>query len=72
MTSIRLNCYSLSLECPPKTHVLKAWSSVWCYWKVVDPLRGRVYRRHLAMGVYTEEGSWDPHLLLPLLHLGHR
>jgi hypothetical protein len=25
----------LDLECPPKAHVLKAWSLTWCYWKVV-------------------------------------
>lgn len=36
--------YSLAMECPPKAHMLKAWSPGWHYWEVfrsleVCPLR---------------------------------
>jgi hypothetical protein len=33
-------CNIFNLECPQKSHVLKAWSPGWHYWEVVEPLRG--------------------------------
>jgi hypothetical protein len=34
--------YSLHLKYPPKAHVLKAWSSGWHCYEVVETLRGEV------------------------------
>jgi hypothetical protein len=65
-----INC--LDLECAPKAHVLKGWSSAWHYWKVEEPLRGRTQWKVLDHWGHALEGdcgmSVSSSFLLPGSH----
>lgn len=42
-------CYHLH-ECLPKDHILMAWSSVWCYREVMEPLAEQLCGKSSAIG----------------------
>jgi hypothetical protein len=44
----------------PKTHVLKAGLPAWCYWEVVEPLRGGVQWEVLGHWGLALEGDCEP------------
>jgi hypothetical protein len=53
--------------CPPKAHVLKAWSTVQCYWICYGPLTGGVYWEVLRSLASAHTGDYRNTIFLSSL-----
>lgn len=64
-------CYSLNLGYSLKIHeLLQPWSSQWYYWKMMEPLRGRMQSEVLDHWIHGLDGKkGPPSQILSLLNI---